>query len=98
MMRSNNLKGGILARLLVVGIATISLPLFAQDSNYTVHDLLQPCRDGDNDSRGGAIDELECEQYINGVIDAVSQTRNLKKAGFACQLLTNVLTLFAGHL
>lgn len=35
-------------------------------AGYSVKDLLQPCVEGDNDSRGGAVLELECEQYIQG--------------------------------
>ncbi len=38
--------------------------------DYSVKDLLSPCVEGDNDSRGGAVLELECEQYINGFTDA----------------------------
>ena len=38
-------------------------------SDYKVEDLLEPCVEGDNDSRGGAVLELECEQYISGFTD-----------------------------
>lgn len=37
--------------------------------DYRIRDLLEPCVEGDNDSRGGAVLELECEQYINGFTD-----------------------------
>ena len=38
--------------------------------DYSVKDLLDPCVEGDNDSRGGSVLELECEQYISGFTDA----------------------------
>lgn len=41
-----------------------------EPGDYAVRDLLEPCVEGDNDSRGGAVLELECEQYINGFTDA----------------------------
>ena len=43
-------------------------------SKYTVKDLLEPCVEGDNDSRWGAAAEAECEQYIMGFTDALAQT------------------------
>ena len=39
-------------------------------SNYTVKQLLEPCVEGDNDSRWGGVAESECEQYIIGFTDA----------------------------
>lgn len=39
-------------------------------SDYTVKQLLEPCVEGDNDSRWGAAAEAECEQYIMGFTDA----------------------------
>jgi len=39
-------------------------------SDMTVRELLAPCVEGDNDSRDGAVLELECEQYIQGFTDA----------------------------
>ena len=41
-------------------------PAWAQSDEYRVRDLLEPCVEGDNDSRGGAVLEMECEQYVNG--------------------------------
>ena len=38
-------------------------------SDYRVRDLLQPCVEGDNDSRGGQVLEMECEQYVTGFTD-----------------------------
>ncbi len=40
-------------------------------SEYTGVELLKPCVEGDNDSRWGAVSELECEQYLIGFSDAV---------------------------
>ena len=39
-------------------------------SDYSVAQLLEPCVEGDNDSRWGAAAEAECEQYIRGFTDA----------------------------
>ncbi len=39
-------------------------------SDYTVAQLLEPCVEGDNDSRWGAAAEAECEQYVTGFTDA----------------------------
>jgi len=39
-------------------------------SGYTIEQLLEPCVEGDNDSRWGAAAEAECEQYITGFTDA----------------------------
>jgi len=55
---------------LAVGLVFGSAAALAQDiSDYRVRDLLAPCVEGDNDSRGGAVLELECEQYITGFTD-----------------------------
>ncbi len=43
-------------------------------SAYTVGELLGPCIVGDNDSREGAVSEMECEQYIKGFTDAYIQS------------------------
>ena len=37
--------------------------------DYRVRDLLTPCVEGDNDSRGGQVLEMECEQYVMGFTD-----------------------------
>lgn len=37
--------------------------------NYTIADLLLPCKEGANDARNGSVLELECEQYIAGFTD-----------------------------
>ena len=57
----------ILQRLLPALVAiALAGPAFAQSADYRVRDLLEPCVEGDNDSRGGAVLEMECEQYVNG--------------------------------
>jgi len=43
-------------------------------ADYSVADLLEPCVEGDNDSRWGAAAEAECEQYIMGFADALVLT------------------------
>ena len=53
----------LLTALFVIAFAG---PAFAQSAEYRVRDLLEPCVEGDNDSRGGAVLEMECEQYVNG--------------------------------
>lgn len=47
-------------------------PLHAADdtSDYTIAELLDPCMEGDNDSRWGLFAETECEQYVIGFADA----------------------------
>ncbi len=51
--------------------ASLATPAGAvSPSKYTVKDLLEPCVEGDNDSRWGAAAEAECEQYIMGFTDA----------------------------
>ena len=37
--------------------------------DYKVRDLLEPCVEGDNDARDGAVLEMECEQYVGGFTD-----------------------------
>lgn len=59
-------------KTLLVAMAT-ALPLAsgaAGLSGYSVEQLLEPCVEGDNDSRWGAAAEAECEQYILGFTDA----------------------------
>ncbi len=57
-------------RLITVGAMAMVLlgavPALAQGADYRVRDLLEPCVEGDNDSRGGSVLEMECEQYVNG--------------------------------
>jgi len=47
--------------------------------DYSIADLLTPCKEGDNDSRGGAVLELECEQYIAGFTDLYVRAGQAKK-------------------
>ena len=56
--------------LLAVAVSFSSQPVWSQLSEYTVAQLLEPCMEGDNDSRWGAPAEAECEQYILGFTDA----------------------------
>ncbi len=51
------------------GLLLASGPATADISDYSVADLLEPCVEGDNDSRGGAVLEMECEQYVSGFTD-----------------------------
>ena len=63
----------VLNLLSAIGLATalglLSTPLAADPADYKVRDLLTPCVEGDNDSRGGAVLEMECEQYVTGFTD-----------------------------
>ncbi len=63
MMRHVNLLATAAALLLASGQASADI------SDYSVADLLEPCVEGDNDSRGGAVLEMECEQYVSGFTD-----------------------------
>jgi len=53
-------------------------------SGYTVKELLEPCVEGDNDSRWGAAAEAECEQYIKGFTDAYVMMTDGGKADNVC--------------
>ena len=53
----------LLTALFVIAFAG---PAFVQSADYRVRDLPEPCVEGDNDSCGGAVLEMECEQYVNG--------------------------------
>jgi len=67
MNRALTLLGGT---ALAVGLALGAGTASAQEvSEYQVRHLLEPCVEGDNDSRGGAVLEMECEQYILGFTD-----------------------------
>lgn len=57
-------------QLILIGMI-FSPPALAVDlADYTVKDLLDPCIEGDNDSRWGTDAETECEQYVTGFTDA----------------------------
>jgi len=56
--------------LLAVSPESIAEPPPTEFADYTVAQLLEPCMEGDNDSRWGAAAEAECEQYIIGFVDA----------------------------
>ena len=67
MQKSLNLLGAI---GLAAGVALGTPAAYGQSSSdYSVRQLLEPCVEGDNDSRGGAVLEMECEQYVLGFTD-----------------------------
>ena len=55
-----------------------------EPSNYTMVELLSPCVEADNDARGGAAAEIECEQYLEGFTDALAITGQLGKSHGIC--------------
>lgn len=61
---------------MVTAAVLTPLPAQSQYADYTVAQLLEPCMEGDNDSRWGAAAEAECEQYIIGFLDAYLLTDN----------------------
>ena len=60
-----------LALSLALGLTLdLSSAVQAQE-DYSIEQLLQPCMEGDNDSREqGFVAELQCEQYIRGFLDS----------------------------
>ncbi len=66
------------ASLAVVGMFAPEIA-YAQLAEYTVAQLLEPCMEGDNNSRWGAAAEMECEQYILGFTDAYVLTNASKQ-------------------
>ncbi len=56
----------------------------AEISDYTIKQLLEPCTEGDNDSRWGQVAEQECEQYIRGFTDAYLTMVAGGAAGVTC--------------
>ena len=73
----------LVVALLAVGVMFSSQPAYSQLAEYTVAQLLEPCMEGDNDSRWGAAAEAECEQYILGFTDAYVLT-NARKQDNVC--------------
>jgi hypothetical protein len=66
-------------------IALLTWQATAADlSDYTVKKLLEPCIEGDADSRWGAAAEAECEQYIRGFTDAYLLVSGGGKADNVC--------------
>ena len=66
----------LLAALGLAGaLGLTAAPALSQGSVYKVRDLLEPCVEGDNDSRGGAVLEMECEQYVTGFTDLYLSTK-----------------------
>jgi hypothetical protein len=77
------IRNGYLTIILMLFVGIASTPVSAEElGEYTVKQLLEPCTEGDNDSRWGAVAESECEQYISGFTDALVLTgRTGKEAG-----------------
>ena len=67
----------------VFALALLHAPAMADPSDYSVRELLEPCIEGDNDSRGGAVLEMECEQYVSGFTDLYLRA-GLDKADNVC--------------
>lgn len=64
------MKGLLMTAALVLIAALLPVSATAQTSDYTIAELLEPCMEGDNDSRWGQYAEAECEQYVTGFADA----------------------------
>ena len=75
----NQITTDSLASALLVVAMMFSQPLYSQLSDYTTGQLLEPCMEGDSDSRWGAAAEAECEQYIIGFTDAYLLTDAYKQ-------------------
>ena len=78
MIKPRHLLGLMLAAVVGMGSAAS-----AQGGDYRVRDLLEPCTEGDNDSRGGAVLEMECEQYVTGFTDLYVKS-GMAKADNVC--------------
>ena len=65
MTRHLNLLGAVAA----VGLVWAAEASAGEISDYSVRQLLEPCVEGDNDSRAGAVLEMECEQFVLGFTD-----------------------------
>ncbi len=66
-------------RLLITATAAalrLTAPGFAgsHETGYMAAELMQICQDADNDARGGAAAETECEQYMLGFVEALTVT------------------------
>ncbi|MDJ0630778.1 MAG: Rap1a/Tai family immunity protein [Rhodobacter sp.] len=65
-------------RLLITATAALMMtaPVFAgsHETGYMAAELMQTCQDADNDARGGAAAETECEQYLLGFVEALAVT------------------------
>lgn len=72
-----------LSAFLAAALVCLAGGAAAQSPDYLVRDLLEPCVEGDNDSRGGAVLEMECEQYVSGFTDLYLQS-GMAKAKKVC--------------
>lgn len=80
-MKTTYLSSISIAAVLFLGASQAG---FARSAVYSVADLLEPCVEGDNDSRGGAAAEVECEQYIKGFTEAYGLLSDNGKADNVC--------------
>ena len=62
--------------MLLSALALLAFALPNEARAYGADELLKSCTEADNDARWGEVAELECEQYINGFIDALRETAN----------------------
>ena len=69
-MRKRQASALATAACLAVLIAAPFAAEAAELSEYTIADLLEPCMEGDNDSRWGEVALQECEQYVRGFTDS----------------------------
>ena len=67
-MQTKIATAGVVILVLAATLESQAAP--AELAEYSVAELLEPCMEGDNDSRWGAAAEAECEQYIKGFTDA----------------------------
>ncbi len=66
----------ILAASIAIAGAGSAIAGGNQPSDYTVKELLNVCMEGANDARGGAVDELVCNQYLKAVSDTLILTQS----------------------
>ncbi len=76
-MRLRKVNSAIM--LFAISALLMPQPARSQLAEYTVGQLLEPCMEGDNDSRWGAAAEAECEQYIKGFTDAYLLTNTSER-------------------
>ena len=69
------LTAGIGAALIALTMPGYSQSQSADGESYSALELLAPCQLADSDSRDlGVVAEIECEQYIMGVVNALQVT------------------------
>ena len=55
--------------IVAISVFLIGTGTAKAELDYTISDLLLPCKEGANDARNGSVLELECEHYIAGFTD-----------------------------